>query len=274
MPKRGFVHGAREPSRTRKDSGGGPAGSQAAISAKHRYPDFLCVGAQKAGTSWLDKNLRRHPKLWLPPMKELQFFNELHIPASRKWTERHRREHGVKHMRQYFTRTPPENWNDRHISVLADIAAGAISDSWYGRIFSLAEERQRCGEVCPDYAMLPDDGIRHVLKLSPEVRIVLSLRDPIDRCWSQLRMDIRRGHKKDLRALEAGAAHSDLYNRSDYPRMIANWRRFIPEDRFLTIFMDDIEAHPGKVIESLSGFLGVKYREALSAKAAIPIHAK
>ncbi len=30
-------------------------------------PDFLCVGAQKAGTSWLYQQLERHPDFWMPP---------------------------------------------------------------------------------------------------------------------------------------------------------------------------------------------------------------
>ena len=41
------------------------------------FPRFLCIGAQKAGTSWLNHNLRAHPGLWLPPRKELHYFDRL-----------------------------------------------------------------------------------------------------------------------------------------------------------------------------------------------------
>src|SRR5438132_13721254 len=45
-------------------------------------PDFLCVGAQKAGTSWLYRQLERHPDFWMPPVKELHYFDELsRVPA-------------------------------------------------------------------------------------------------------------------------------------------------------------------------------------------------
>ncbi|CAN0605590.1 unnamed protein product, partial [Ectocarpus sp. 12 AP-2014] len=40
-----------------------------------RTPDFLCIGAQRAGTTWLHNRLLEHPDLYLPPEKELQFFN-------------------------------------------------------------------------------------------------------------------------------------------------------------------------------------------------------
>ncbi len=38
-------------------------------------PDFLGIGAQKAGTTWLHENLRCHPELYLPDAKELHYFD-------------------------------------------------------------------------------------------------------------------------------------------------------------------------------------------------------
>src|SRR5436190_21080882 len=40
-------------------------------------PDFLCVGAQKGGTSWLYQQLAAHPDFWMPPIKELHYFDKL-----------------------------------------------------------------------------------------------------------------------------------------------------------------------------------------------------
>src|ERR1700754_3667019 len=40
-------------------------------------PGFICVGAQKAGTGWLYEQLRNHPDFWLPPMKELHYFDRV-----------------------------------------------------------------------------------------------------------------------------------------------------------------------------------------------------
>jgi len=38
-------------------------------------PDFLGIGAQKAGTTWLYENLKQHPDLYFPPMKEVHFWD-------------------------------------------------------------------------------------------------------------------------------------------------------------------------------------------------------
>ena len=53
-------------------------------------PSFLCIGAQKAATSWLHKNLLEHPDVWMPPLKELHYFDYLYIPDSRKGIEHQR----------------------------------------------------------------------------------------------------------------------------------------------------------------------------------------
>ena len=243
------------------------------FTAEYRYPDFLCIGAQKAGTTWLDKNLRRHPGLWLPPIKETQYFNQLYLPQSRNWTTRHRQERGAKQLRRYIEKTPQEEWNYRLISVMGDIAASPVCDKWYGRIFSLAGTGQVCGEVTPDYATLPDEGIRHALKLSPDLRVILSLRDPIDRSWSHMRMSLKSREGVDVAGLERAALNNDLYRRADYPAIIANWRRFVPDDRFLVIFMDDIAAEPRRVLEQVCTFLGVEYPDKRFMRAAEPVHA-
>jgi len=39
-------------------------------------PNFLGIGAQKAGTTWLHENLKKHPEIFLPKEKEIHFFND------------------------------------------------------------------------------------------------------------------------------------------------------------------------------------------------------
>ena len=51
-------------------------------------PDFLGVGMQKAGTSWLYEQLRNHPDAWLPKRKELHFFDAL---SKDDWNTRRQR---------------------------------------------------------------------------------------------------------------------------------------------------------------------------------------
>lgn len=49
------------------------------------FPDFLVAGMQKSATSWLDKNLRCHPSIHLPPnRKEVHFFDSFRYKGM-KW---------------------------------------------------------------------------------------------------------------------------------------------------------------------------------------------
>ena len=41
---------------------------------RRRLPDFLGIGAGKSGTTWLYANLKNHPELYLPEVKELHYF--------------------------------------------------------------------------------------------------------------------------------------------------------------------------------------------------------
>jgi hypothetical protein len=53
-------------------------------------PDFLCVGAQKAGTSWLYQQLAEHPDFWMPPLKGIALFQSTEQDSSGSFCTRTR----------------------------------------------------------------------------------------------------------------------------------------------------------------------------------------
>ena len=239
---------------------------------EYRFPDFIGIGAQKAGTSWLDKNLRLHPKLWLPPIKELHYFDDLHVPTNKKWTADHRRRRGVQVLTRYLKNVPPEKWIYSFIARAADIVESKISDDWYGRIFALARPEQLCGEITPDYCTLPDEGICHILRLSPEVKIILSLRDPIERSWSHIRMLAKRRKAVGLPQMEQFARHVDIFRRADYPAIIEKWREHVARENLLIISMDDIVAKPLIVLAGICKFLNIEFNGENFGNADLPVH--
>jgi hypothetical protein len=54
------------------------------VGAARAAVDFLGIGAQKAGTSWLASNLSRHPQVFVPPVKEVHFWNA-HLHRGWDW---------------------------------------------------------------------------------------------------------------------------------------------------------------------------------------------
>jgi Sulfotransferase family len=236
---------------------------------RRRFPDFLGIGAQKAATTWLFAHLRRHPTMWLPPIKELQYFNDLYIPAHRRWTGRHRRIHGSRALSEHLNRVAKESWNYRFIARVADITDGDICDDWYGSIFTLADAEQVCGEITPAYALLPSAGIEHILRLAPTIKILYSLRDPIERNWSHIRMIARAEGKTDLRRI---AAYPDMERHANYPVLLARWRGLVPTDQLLVVFADDITARPEYVMENVCKFLDVDFSPKYFANLQTPVH--
>ena len=57
-------------------------------------PNFLCIGAQKSGTTWLYYNLKEHPQIWLPLYKEIHYFDEIYVNQSLAKSTITRRERG------------------------------------------------------------------------------------------------------------------------------------------------------------------------------------
>ncbi len=245
--------GPRAPRRAR--------GARSAVDGYPRGPDFLGIGAQKAGTSWLHANLRKHPALWLPPIKELHYFDEIYIDGNKKWSRPQRERKSRAVLSSYLKIVPEQEWDFKFIREISEIAVAAPDDDWYKGIFSLAASAQICGEVNPDYLLLPDEGVAHVCRLAPDARLIVCLRDPIERNWSHVRMMVAAQGIESAAEIEKISLADGVIVRSDYPRLLDHWSRFVDASRILAIFMDDIAARPGFVLSQVCSHLGVEYRE-------------
>jgi Sulfotransferase domain len=67
------------------------------VGPAHRLPNFLIIGAMKAGTTSLYNYLRGHPQIFMPEKKEVNFFNPL-----RNWR------FGVEWYEQHFQDAEPD----------------------------------------------------------------------------------------------------------------------------------------------------------------------
>ena len=146
--------------------------------------DFICIGAQKAGTSWFDTMLRQHRGLFLPPMKEIHFFDFIYMPEHRHWI----RTSFNKHMRRQGQRSP----------VLKSLLRPAGGDpAASGRVVpgglrasGLGEPGYRRGD--PRLFAAARRGGRASAGGQPGMKVIFILRDPVDRALSHLRMAANR----------------------------------------------------------------------------------
>jgi hypothetical protein len=227
-------------------------------------PKFLCIGVQKAATSWLWVQLRSHPDVWMPPVKELHFFDHLYISENRQWTAWHIR----KHLKTTVA------WHKRHGKAKGPYFAylqGLLNESmfteaWYRHAYQWeGAESKVAGDVTPEYCMIPEEGVRYVQELLGQVKIIVMLRSPVDRALSQIRMNARNAgldlKTATLKQWMALAADPVVHSRACYSNFIPLWSSIIGKNNLLLLSYEDVSSRPLELLRRTEQFLGIRQAE-------------
>jgi hypothetical protein len=206
-------------------------------------PDFLCVGSQKGGTSWLYRQLALHADFWMPPIKEIHYFDKL---------SRNKR------------LSTPRCRDARDVCFLASMnslsARPYIDLENYGRLF-MHKGSLLSGDISPGYSMLNDEIIERVVSHFPNLKVIFLARDPVERAWSQLSMGVRLGRISrfdvtDIDEVIRNLRSPGVSSRSYPSKIVARWRRYVHPDLFRLFFFDDLERSPTELRRSILHFLG------------------
>jgi hypothetical protein len=122
-----------------------------------RWPNLFIVGAAKAGTTSLHDYLDQHPDAYMSPVKEPHFFSGIQ-PA-------------------------PE---------LAPFFPSIRDEESYRSLFSAAADEKIVGEASTSYLAYPRTAAA-IKRVSPDARILIMLRDPVERAYSHYWNDVREG---------------------------------------------------------------------------------
>jgi hypothetical protein len=224
-------------------------------------PDFFCIGAQKGGTGWLYDQLRAHPDFWMPPMKEIHYFERLN-KAAENLPERSLPYARTESDRLEVARTRARDERDR--GFLDDIEKlfrqSSVDLENYARLFKKKGELLS-GDITPGYSILSDDSIAEIARHFPAAKVIFLARDPVERAWSQLSMYVRRGLIKpfDLDDEDQVAQHlrrPEVLLRSRPSEIVARWRRHVPPELFAVYFFDDLKSDAVAMRRAIIAFLG------------------
>lgn len=222
-----------------------------------RGPDFICFGMQKAGTRWLFQQMSARDDVWMPPIKEINYF-----------TKKCFKEDNLRTLASYSESSPsvtPSSDELKRQKFCKDFSTFHASRSgldWYCRLFDHAGE-QITGDVSPNYSEVSPGDIRRIARWLPRTKFILLIREPVDRAWSALCMDVRNG-RVSVEEITTWETLLPLLNRKKREmkslpaELWKRWSKEVPADRIRYWFFDDIRTRPQQVVDEISGFLGIK----------------
>ncbi|WP_299502601.1 sulfotransferase [uncultured Roseobacter sp.] len=223
-----------------------------------RKPEIVCIGAQKAGTSWLHVTLSARSDIWVPPFKELHFFDHKFVQECRRWTPWHVKK-GLKEARaRHLAKTVPPN--EDYLNYLSRLEERPIlNGTWYKFVFSRAAPDQMCLDVTPEYSCIPDAGVDFFKRFLPEAKLIYIIRNPLDRLTSQLRMAAQRKKVPPTSQTDWNELleMSALKTRGDYKANVTRWdARFAP-DQLLYLPFGRIRKDPLGVLRQIESHCGL-----------------
>ena len=204
-----------------------------------RLPDFLLVGAPKAGTTALHAALTQHSKLYMSEVKEPKYYMcGDSPPPSYKGP-------GDAHSNQEWI------WQrERYMDLFADAPSGTL-----------------CGESTPFY-LYNRDARRRIAGDLPDARLIVVLRDPVDRLysnWMHLWVDglepcedVVEACRREPERIDAGWAPFWHYRGLGmYGRQLEDLYRQFPDDQVLLVRYRDLVDTPDYTLNRVCHFLGV-----------------
>ena len=223
-------------------------------------PDFLCVGAQKGGTRWLYDQVQLHPDFWMPPIKELHYFDRKK-PSKRAQRVLDRAEADLDHLntrRRKKKLRPLEDRDFRFLRTYLDLPWSKLDLDAYVGLFC-EKGSFLTGDITPDYCVLRPEKIARIVGRFPDIKVLFIARDPVARLWSHINMHIRKGDLdpdlSDRQVLEL-AGKRFIARRTYQTDIVARWRRYVAPDRFRLFLFDDLIAEPKTFRADVFTFLG------------------
>jgi hypothetical protein len=204
-------------------------------------PDFLVIGAPKAGSTALHDALAAHPQLYASPVKEPKFFL---TDGTRPPRAQHRGPGDAHSSREWIWRA-------------AD----------YERLFRSAPEGTLGFESTPFY-LWSRDSHRRIAAALPQAKLIAVVRDAVDRAfsnWTHLRADglepeadFRRACQLEPERAAAGWAPFWRYlELGRYGEQLQHLFRYVPPSRVKVVRYRRLIDEPRETLDDICVFLGV-----------------
>jgi len=220
---------------------------------EQKLPNFFIVGAAKSGTTSLYEYLKLHPEVYMAPIKETHYFST-DIDNTK--------------FRPNYARSLNKDLSKFLESDMEEGIFHAFVKDWneYVQLFKKVKDEKAIGEVTNSY-LYSDIAAKNIITKFPSAKVIMMLRNPVDRAFSHYLMDLRIGYetddfmtalKKDMARNPKGWGISNLYVEVGmYSEQVKRYLETFPESQRRIYFFDDFVKNPEATMKDLFRFLGV-----------------
>jgi sulfotransferase family protein len=205
-------------------------------------PDFLVLGAPKAGTTALHAALVQHPQLFLTTPKEPKYF----LTGGERPRRVHQRGPGDAHSAQEWI------WRRER----------------YERLFDAAPPGTLKGESTPFY-LWDRSAHRRIAQTVPDAKLIAIVRDPVDRAysnWTHLRADGLEPESdfraacalEDRRAARGWAPFWRYVGLGRYGEQLEHLFTLVPREQVHVLRYRALIDEPEQTLDGIAEFLGVQ----------------
>ena len=220
------------------------------------------VGAMKAGTTWIYDALHRHPEIHFCREKEIHYLYAQHAnPGILSDQARMRRAKGYLHFDPEASAMPVLQ---KRVEWTANWLKGPVNDAWFNGLFLHRGGAKWVADFSNMGALVPEEGWVAIHARTAKLRVVYTLREPMDRLWSHVRFHLKMqgaSEKLDewtLDELEHHVRHgADYLQHNDYAAAIARMQAALPPECLHIDFFDRIPTEPHAFIADIERFLEV-----------------
>ncbi len=223
-------------------------------------PNFFIVGAAKSGTTSLYNYLDQHPDVYMSPIKEPHYFSK---DIKLQDFNKEYREHNTFDIIKYLAKNKLEK---KHIAYINDL------DS-YLQLFREQRNEKCIGEMSSGY-LYSKEAAQRIYDFNPHSKIIVILRNPIERTFSHWLMGLQIGLVKNQNFLDAvmqdyalekkGWGISYTYIELGlYFEQIKRYYDIFPSNNIKIFLFDDLQENAKKVSAELFAFLDINLFESI-----------
>lgn len=215
-------------------------------------PNFFIAGAAKCGTTALYHYLSQHPDVYLSPIKEPNYFaTDIRVdqlrPEIRKRIE-------LLEVDKYIR-------GDMQVPM----HRAFITDrEQYLQLFRFAKNRKAVGEASASY-LYSHTAAEEIRKFNSGARIIILLRDPVERAFSHYQMDLRMAlttgsfeealeedRKRPVRSWGSTSLYLDL---GFYAAQVRRFMHQFPKNQILILLNEELRKEPQATLDKVCNFL-------------------